>query len=63
VFNTPTISGISNINNMSFSQPFQGQYVQSPPGQFQFPQQNQPPQWALDIISDIQFIKQKVEKN
>jgi hypothetical protein len=62
VFDTPTISGISNMNNMSFSQPFQGQYVQSPPGQFQFPQQNQPPQWALDIISDIQVIKQKVEK-
>ena len=64
VFDTPTVSSINNMNtgNMNFSQPFSGQYVQSPPGQFQFTQQSSPPQWAVDILNDVRAIKQKVEK-
>lgn len=65
VFDTPTMSNTDNLNTFALSQPFPGQYVRSPPGQYQFLQpsaQQPPPPWVVSIMEDIKSIKTKVDK-
>ena len=53
-------SSLENMND--YSQPFPGQFLQSPPTHFQFNQPTQTPLWAADLMKDVQVIKEKVDK-
>lgn len=64
VFDTPIMSNKDNLNTFALTQPFPGQYLQSPPGQYPFLQSctQQPPPKVVSIMEDRKSIKSKVDK-